>query len=139
MRPADVKDIRRFRFAARHHSKPELRACAATEALARQGRNPSAAAVSKLADVGYALAQETVELRNGTRPLQVMRPGAARPVEVASWGDIVGTDKPGPSAGLIHVGACAIEAAADLTDMAGGPLHPQRRRKRGLGRPAQLS
>jgi hypothetical protein len=32
--------------------------------------------------------------------------------------------------GYIHVSARAIEAAADLTPMAGGPLHPQRRRRK---------
>jgi hypothetical protein len=30
----------------------------------------------------------------------------------------------------IRVGASAIEAAADLTGMAGGPFHPQRRRRK---------
>jgi hypothetical protein len=32
--------------------------------------------------------------------------------------------------GRVRVGATAIEAAADLTPMAGGPFHPQRRRRR---------
>ena len=139
MRPGDVEDIRRYRYAAQHHSHADLRAAAACKALAWQGKTPTVAAVARLADVEFSLAEETVGLWHGTRPLEVTRPGAAGPVEVASWGDIVGRDKPGPAPGRIHVGGLAIEAAADLTDMAGGPLHPRRRRRRGVGRPAQLS
>ena len=139
MRPQDVEDIRRYRYAAKHHSQPAMRAAAACKALAWQGTDPTAAAVSKLADVEFSVAEETVELWRGTRPLMVTRPGASGPVEVADWGEIVGHDKPGPPPGRIHVGGLALEAAADLTDMAGGPLHPRRRRRRGVGRPAQLS
>jgi hypothetical protein len=130
MRAQDVEDIRRYRYAAQHHSSPDLRAAAACKALAWQGKAPTVAAVAKLADVEFAIAEETVDLWHGRRPLEVTRPGAAGPVEVASWGDIVGHDKPGPPPGRIHVGGLAIQAAADLTTMAGGPLHPGRRRRR---------
>jgi hypothetical protein len=129
VRPQDVEDVERYRYAARWHSRPELRAAAATKALAWQGETPTAAAVSKLADVGYALAEETVELWLGKRPLVVYDEATGRAREVADWGHIVGTDRPGPSPGFIHVGGLAIQAAADLTSMA-GPLHPQRRRRK---------
>jgi len=99
MRPADVEDIRRYRYAAQNHSKAELRAAAACKALAWQGTDPTAAAVSKLADVEFSLAEETVDLWHGTRPLEVTRPGASGAVGVASWGDVVGIDKPGPPPG----------------------------------------
>jgi hypothetical protein len=130
VRAKDLEDVERYRYAARHHSRPDLRACAACKALAWQGKRPTAKGVAKLADVELSLAEEIVDLWHGRRPLEVTRPGAVR--EVVDWGE-------GPRPGLIHVGARALEAAADLTDMAGGPLHPQRRRRRGPGKPAQLS
>ena len=130
MRAKDLEDVERYRYAARHHSRPELRACAACKALAWQGKYPTAQGVAKLADVEFSLAEEIVDLWHGRRQPEVTRPGGAG--QVVDW-------REGPHRGPIHVGAGALEAAADLTDMAGGPLHPQRRRRRGLGRPAQLS
>ena len=130
MRPGDVEDIWRYRYAAQNHSHADLRAAAACRALDGQGKTPTVTAVAKLADVEFVLAEETVGLWGGTRPLEVTRPGAAGPVEVASWGDSVGRDRPGPAPGRIHVGGLAIQAAADLTTMAGGPFNPRRRRRR---------
>jgi hypothetical protein len=94
MRPQDVEDVRRYRYAAKHHSRAELRAAAACKALAWQGMNPTAAAVSKLAVVEFSVAEETVDLWHGTRPLVATRAGTARAVEAPPGASSSGSTSP---------------------------------------------
>ncbi len=93
MRPGDVEDIWRYRYAAQNHSHADLRAAAACRALDGQGKTPTVTAVAKLADVEFALAEETVGLW-ANPAARGDAPRCRRAVEVASWGDSVGRDRP---------------------------------------------
>jgi hypothetical protein len=120
-------DLVHYRIAADRHSQPIMRACAACKLVAWRGQCPTPALVAAVADVEPSVAVEVVELWHGRRPLEVLRPGADRAVEVSSYAN------GGPHPGHIWVSARALEAAADLTPMAGGPFHPHRRRRRRSG------
>jgi hypothetical protein len=117
-------DLVHYRIAAEQHSRPFMRACAACKLVAWRGTRPTSALVASIADVEPSVATEVVELWHGERPLEVLRPGADRAVEVSSYAN------GGPPPGHVWVSARALEASADLTPMAGGPFHPGRRRRR---------
>jgi hypothetical protein len=117
----DAEDVERYRYAAKWHRAPELRAAAACKALAWSGRRPTVARVAKLADVKRQLAQLTVDQWHGRRGVP-MKGGS----ELTEYEPPHQNTPPG----FIHVSARAIEAAADLTTMAGGPLHSERRRRK---------
>jgi hypothetical protein len=117
----DAEDVKRYRYAAKWHSAPALRAAASCKALAWSGKRPTVVKVAKLASVGFELAQLTVDQWHGRRGV---------PMEDGS--ELTAYEPPyrNVAPGYIHVSSRAIEAAADLTTMCLGPLHPNRKRRR---------